>query len=418
MSRHLLGKKSWNVYDPKNIARVKRDEAAAEAKEAEEERLMQEVDNERRLAILRGEAPPPLPPDESESQHKRDTHDDRSTEYRRERKRRRLAGEDDTERDIRLAREDLEIANGPKDRLSGPQNDKRNVPIADRECLMDLFPEERSASQKKAAQRAEDDAAKRRREKEQEEQLSMRFADAAGKNGLKQDPWYKTTNDIGTMNASGESKDVWGRPDPRRKEREQARIASDDPFAAMKQAQKQFKQAQTDKAEWEERQRELKRMRKEEERRQRKEERKRRRNHDDFDELEGFSLDVPAVSAEDEGQAKTHHRTRRRSRDQSREKSHRDRRRHRTHSTEQMRDSRGLRRHRSRDTSRQRLHHHEHRRTRSKSRDRKVEGTGHLEKYSLLLSPPPRRESDRSRPETSTAVASRLIAGALGMKTI
>ncbi|CCF31962.1 hypothetical protein CH063_00727, partial [Colletotrichum higginsianum] len=65
MPLHLLGKKSWNVYNADNIARVRRDEAAAKAKEEAEEQRMQEVDAERRLAILRGEAPPPLAPVEA-----------------------------------------------------------------------------------------------------------------------------------------------------------------------------------------------------------------------------------------------------------------------------------------------------------------------------------------------------------------
>lgn len=289
--RHLLGKKSWNVYDSKNIARVKRDEAEAAAQEAEEERRMQDVDNERKLAILRGEEPPQFPPVKDESDRKRHAHDERPRDHGRERKRRRLAGEDDTERDIRFAREDLDQANGARERLGRPQEPSKNAPIVDREGLMDLFPEEMPAAQKNALQRAEENAAKKRREKEQEEQMSMRFADAAGKAGLKEDPWYKTTQDIGALIATGESNDVWGRPDPKRKDREQSRMASNDPFVMMQQAQKQLKRAQSDKAEWEERRRELKKLGREEEKRQRKESKKRRREEDaGNDDLEGFSL--------------------------------------------------------------------------------------------------------------------------------
>ena len=42
MPLHLLSKKSWNVYAPDNIARVKRDQAAAQAREEEEDRWLQE----------------------------------------------------------------------------------------------------------------------------------------------------------------------------------------------------------------------------------------------------------------------------------------------------------------------------------------------------------------------------------------
>lgn len=54
MPLHLLGKKSWNVYNTDNIERVRRDEAAARAREEADEQRMQEEDAERRLKILRG----------------------------------------------------------------------------------------------------------------------------------------------------------------------------------------------------------------------------------------------------------------------------------------------------------------------------------------------------------------------------
>ncbi|KAJ2986204.1 hypothetical protein NUW58_g5139 [Xylaria curta] len=59
---HLLGKKSWNVYNPANIARVKRDEAEAQVRAEAEEKRQQDAEAKRRLAILRGEDPPTPPP--------------------------------------------------------------------------------------------------------------------------------------------------------------------------------------------------------------------------------------------------------------------------------------------------------------------------------------------------------------------
>ncbi|KAG9717065.1 hypothetical protein KCU60_g9544, partial [Aureobasidium melanogenum] len=55
MVLHLLGKKSWNVYNKDNIDRVRRDEAAAQAREQEAERRMDQEDAARRIAILRNE---------------------------------------------------------------------------------------------------------------------------------------------------------------------------------------------------------------------------------------------------------------------------------------------------------------------------------------------------------------------------
>lgn len=59
MPRHLLGKKSWNVYNTDNVERVRCDEAKAAEREELEEQRMQEIDAARRTALLRGETPPP-----------------------------------------------------------------------------------------------------------------------------------------------------------------------------------------------------------------------------------------------------------------------------------------------------------------------------------------------------------------------
>ena len=71
MPLHLLGKKSWNVYNTDNVERVRRDEADARAREEAAEQLMQEQDAERRIALLRGEEPPAVPDlaDENEDAH-------------------------------------------------------------------------------------------------------------------------------------------------------------------------------------------------------------------------------------------------------------------------------------------------------------------------------------------------------------
>ena len=44
-----------------------------------------------------------------------------------------------------------------------------------------------------------------------------------------------------------EDKDVWGNEDPRRKDREMARMLSDDPLASMQKAQIQLKKSKVDR---------------------------------------------------------------------------------------------------------------------------------------------------------------------------
>ena len=98
MPLHLLGKKSWNVYNPASIARVRQDEADAQAREEAAEQRMQEQDAERRIALLRGEKPPALPEPEGEEEYtgKRRREDG----HGREKKRKKLRGEDETDMDL------------------------------------------------------------------------------------------------------------------------------------------------------------------------------------------------------------------------------------------------------------------------------------------------------------------------------
>ena len=100
---------------------------------------MQAVDAARRAAILRGQTPPPLPEDNKTTKDrsgradKRDGHD---------RKRRRLAGEDDTDRDIRLATSTTAPKGdiGPDARLLKLRKPTSDAPLTDHAGNINLFP--------------------------------------------------------------------------------------------------------------------------------------------------------------------------------------------------------------------------------------------------------------------------------------
>ncbi|KAF2877780.1 hypothetical protein BDV95DRAFT_555915 [Massariosphaeria phaeospora] len=297
MPLHLLGKKSWNVYNPTSIARVKADEAAAAAREAADEQRMQELDAERRAALLRGHTPPPLPEEDNVTDEKRNT---ATTRDGHDRKRRRLAGEDDTDRDIRLAAS----VTGARDEVG---DDKRimklrkpalDAPLTDHAGNINLFPVDQKEAMKHA-RNAEAEKEKKKKEQSFADQYTMRFSNAAGRGGLEQ-PWYGATapstsnEDHGNTSKHSRleysglaSKDVWGNEDPRRKEREQARITSSDPFALMQQAQVQLKQSRNDKKKWiTERDQELRELRAAQERESRRDRHGKRKKRIEDDELE------------------------------------------------------------------------------------------------------------------------------------
>ncbi|GLI73120.1 hypothetical protein PoHVEF18_001330 [Penicillium ochrochloron] len=341
MPLHLLGKKSWNVYNPENIERVKRDVAQAKAREEEDERRMQEVDAERRIQILRGErpsTPPPPPPSHSasDSHHRPErNHADGAGQYR---KRRRLAGEDDTDRDIRLARENATHASAARDRvaLTSSRNGKdAQAPLVDSAGHINLFPAE--SGNKKAEKNAEAEAEAAKKKRSYEDQYTMRFSNAADfKEKIGRQPWYSSSGQDPAAPDSMPGKDVWGNEDPRRKEREKARLDSNDPLAAMKRGVRQLRATEQERKRWnEEERKELEALKSNERHRSRHRSNRRSRS---VDSLEGFKLDAPAVSPRDQEEhisSGRHHRHHRedRSRDRSHRRSH-----HRSDHSHRLRD--------------------------------------------------------------------------------
>ncbi|GCB18340.1 uncharacterized protein C5E4.10c [Aspergillus awamori] len=265
MPLHLLGKKSWNVYNPANIERVRRDEAQAKAQEEEEERLMQEADTERRIQILRGErpsTPPPPPPAPSARPQDRKSHTEDAGRFR---KRRRLAGEDDTDRDIRFAQEDARLALDRREQQAAARSS--DAPLHDSTGHIDLFPSE--AKHKPVEKNAEAEKEAKEKERELEDQYTMRFSNAAGfRQSVGQDPWYSSSQREGAAAESMPSKDVWGNEDPLRREREKARMDANDPLAAMRKGVRQLKAVEQERKRWnEERGRELEALKASEKRR-------------------------------------------------------------------------------------------------------------------------------------------------------
>ncbi|KAI1188407.1 hypothetical protein F5B17DRAFT_272642 [Nemania serpens] len=317
MPLHLLGKKSWNVYNPANIERVRRDEAEAQARAEAEEERRQAFEAERRLAILRGEVPPapPSPPTSAASTHRKREHtnddDDPTARFRGggEHKKRKRFGEDDTDFEMRVARERAAPAN--TNTMTRP-NKSSDAPLVDSRGHISLFPEEETEKRKGKGNRRGGDAPKNQKNEEAEreaadkrrefeDQYTMRFANAAGREGVGvtgSGPWYASGGASVARELAEQTpgKDAFGRDDPRRRARDAARVVADDPLAMMKRGAAKVRDVERERrALNEEKARELKQLRREE---KKKREKRRRQHGDDVDGLEGFSLDAQAEGGE------------------------------------------------------------------------------------------------------------------------
>ena len=182
----------------------------------------------------------------------------RQVEREERRKKRRLRGEDDTDRDMRLARADMETGDAARSRLRDHNREKssrreaaKDASIVDSRGNIRLFdelePEKRSGPK---ARREEE----RERRKKEDAEGGMRFSEAAGYKTGTRAPWYASNGDIAATTTTVDSaKDVWGNVDPSRRQRDQARTSTNDPMAFMQRAQTQLRQAEEDRGEWERR---------------------------------------------------------------------------------------------------------------------------------------------------------------------
>ncbi|RYC59296.1 hypothetical protein CHU98_g6918 [Xylaria longipes] len=372
MPLHLLGKKSWNVYNPANIARVQRDEAQAQARAEAEEKRQQDLEAERRLAILRGEVPPALPTPPSPPQTTSSSTHSPAGQFRgEERRKRKRFGEDDTDFEMRVARERTDAAATSTVARLHSVNKTSDAPLVDSRGHISLFPEEGKGGEAPENQKNEDaerEAAKKRRDFE--DQYTMRFSNAAGRDGVgvtSSGPWYASNGSRDPHEATDAQeppgKDAWGNDDPKRKARDAARVVANDPLAMMKRAAAKVRDVERERrALNEEKAKELKQLRKEEKRRE-----KRLRRHDDVDELEGFSLDTQPV--EDKDRKREHGQREHRSR--SVDRDGRDKHRHRHRSD---REDDRERRHRHNDHGHESRSHRGYSRGDRKDRDRHSSG--------------------------------------------
>lgn len=361
MPLKLIGKKSWNPYAPAAIERVRADEAAAEEHERKLDELRDRHDAAVRLAKLRGEPEPSVPDElleleaQDPSRGAKRIHDNSRKDDRR--KRRRLDGEDDTERDIRLAREDAVESSGQCEKSNSP-NDQS---IVDRDGHIQLFAPDEGTDNSKQAKNPEAEAEKAKQQRQLEDQHRMRLSNAAGyRQGLGDSPWYLNDPSQPTETTG---RNAFGKEDEGRHRRDAARATAQDPMSAINAAQSKIKALQRSRAEERAEREEALRSLKSEQRREERRSRHKSSHHNDPDVLDGFSLDHADVKERPPDRDHRHeHRHRHHQRHES-PRRHESRTKERRH----HRSSGESRPHRHRHSS-PRQHDHESRRRSSRDR--------------------------------------------------
>ena len=342
---HLLSKKSWNVYSPANRARVAQDEALAEAAARDAEKKRKDTESELRIGLLQqraGDQPREIERSEDRGNAEQDALMKAATQglgkglgklRNDSKKRKRLAGEDDTDRDIRYATTGRGAGGDDEGdgklglvKLRATKGKEMEAPIVDSKGNINLFP----ISQPKSGRKSEVDTEMARR-KEMEENSGTRLTDALGRKNPKQS-WY-LDKDGSVKDTVGQ--DVWGNEDPRRNQREARRVLQADPLAFMKQAQGRLKEVRLER---QERELALEWSRSKEDR-----------------ELEEFSLDGPATAPENTQSKRRRRRDRSKSQEGSRRKGDRERRRSKSRD-----DPEKERRHHGRKRSRSPRRHRDH----------------------------------------------------------
>lgn len=346
---------------------------------------MQDVDAARRLAILRGETPPPLPEAEEQPADPTDKKHVRGDRDGTSRKRKR-AGEDDTEFEMRVARERAEEGARVSRELAGAdgskkqrQKEREDVDIVDSRGFIDLVgPPPKDAGSYEA--HPADRPGRERRETADRGEKGA-FGDLAAQ------PWYKDEKRRQTLALSdackaavavprqdreaergmeAPTKDVWGRDDPKRRGRETARLDANDPLAAMRSGAKKVRDIGKERRrEAEERSRELEQLRQDERRREKRRKREQARADGRQDDHENG--DGPAAKSHRSGRS-----DRRRHGDERRDERHEDRRDH------VRREERP--RHKEAERARDREDDRRHGRDRERSRDRRSSSRSHRHK--------------------------------------
>jgi hypothetical protein len=156
--------------------------------------------------------------------------------------------------------------------------------LTDKHGHINLFLE---SDARKANGNAEVAAEFKKKQQDFDDQYTMKFSNAAGKHIGSSKPWYSAPAQDNMLNPAM-SKNIWGKDDPKRPEREKKRIDANDPLAAIKRGVKQLREADKHRQEWRD-QRELDLNEVEKLAKTHRHRKKRRKS--DEDSLEGFDLD-------------------------------------------------------------------------------------------------------------------------------